>query len=642
MNAFDWRKKFPLVIARGGFDAVVGNPPYVKLQNFWKVHPDMASFLREGRPQNHFLPYKSTTGNFDLYLPFIEKGIALLNEKGRLGYIAPSLWITNEYGEGLRQLIAAGGNLDRWIDFKAYQVFEEATTYTALQFFTKTRNNAIRVVEAPTGNIPDDPWGDPNRALAYGRQAFGERWLLLTGEERALIDGLYKRCKRLDDAVHTRQIFQGLITSADAIYHLTRKGPGRYLCQPDGQPRPASYEVEIEDALMKPLVSGAEAKRYVEPKTETYLLFPYKLEASGTCLIDEATMRGSYPKALAYLLSYRDDLRFREGTRDRDGLVTEAPFDDANWYRFGRHQNLDKQEIVKLVVAQTVPKMRVAIDHSAKMYLNNVRVNGIIAADREDPWFLLGVLNARVADFVFRRIAKVKAGGYFEANKQFIAPLPIPYATPEDREAVAAKAKALQAAHTSRRDTMAKIERRLLTVRTRNKPETWLFPDLKSKRELIADAPTRLDNEKKREWANQRYELELAAAQDAITSRLNPGVSLSAFFKDGELSFSIADVPAVERIFVENAEGEFIVAQWKVLATTFSITEKTDGKRLCNALRKLAVADNAAIVQQVIALEAELAALETDILTKETEMETTIYRLYGVTEAERKLINSDR
>ncbi len=80
---------------------MVGNPPYVKLQNFRTVHADMALFLREGRAEVAMRPYASTqTGNFDLYLPFIEKGIKLLNNKGRLGYIAPSLWTANEYGEG--------------------------------------------------------------------------------------------------------------------------------------------------------------------------------------------------------------------------------------------------------------------------------------------------------------------------------------------------------------------------------------------------------------------------------------------------------------------------------------------------------------------------------------------------------------
>jgi hypothetical protein len=96
--------------------------------------------------------------------------------------------------------------------------------------------------------------------------------------------------------------------------------------------------------------------------------------------------------------------------------VTEAPFDDEHWYRFGRSQNLDKQDIKKLIVAQTVPSLRVCFEYTATMYLNNVRVNGIIAAKDVDPWFLLGVLNAPVADFVFRRIAKVKAGGFYEAN----------------------------------------------------------------------------------------------------------------------------------------------------------------------------------------------------------------------------------
>ncbi len=156
VNAFDWFRAFPEVFARGGFDAVIGNPPYVKLQNFRVAHADMARFLREGRPEVDVKPYTSTqSGNFDLYLPFIEKGISLLNEHGRLGYIAPSLWITNEYGEALRAIVAAGRYLDRWIDFKSYQVFEEATNYTALQFFTKVPRPEIRVAEAPNGEIPE-------------------------------------------------------------------------------------------------------------------------------------------------------------------------------------------------------------------------------------------------------------------------------------------------------------------------------------------------------------------------------------------------------------------------------------------------------------------------------------------------------
>ena len=81
INTFEWEGDF----APGSFDAVIGNPPYVKLQNFVKVHADMAARLVSGSSGE--APYVSTgTGNFDLYLPFIEKGLSLLNAGGRMGY----------------------------------------------------------------------------------------------------------------------------------------------------------------------------------------------------------------------------------------------------------------------------------------------------------------------------------------------------------------------------------------------------------------------------------------------------------------------------------------------------------------------------------------------------------------------------
>lgn len=639
VNAFDWEKVFPQVFSNDGFDAVVGNPPYVKLQNFRTVHADMATYLRDGRAGVGGKPFASTqTGNFDLYLPFIEKGISLLNPKGRLGYIAPSLWISNEYGEGLRNLISAGKNLDRWIDFKAFQVFDESITYTALQFFTKAPNKAILVADAPAGEIPPDPWGEDDSGLSYGQQEFGDRWLMLTGAERALIDRLNKLCEPLDSKSHTAHIFQGLITSADAIYHLKKIGDGRYLCTPRGNNAPPPYEVEIEDSIMKPLVSGAEAKRYVIPATETYLLFPYANDGENIRLIGPAQMEQNFPKAWAYLDSYRSELKSREATYDRNGGVVEAPFDDEHWYRFGRNQNLDKQEIPKLIVAQTVPEMRVVFDDRASMYLNNVRVNGIVVSEDQDPWFILGILNSEVADFVFRRIAKVKVGGFFEANRQFIAPLPVPPANKKDRDAVADKAKSLQTMHSERRDILQKIARRLEAVRTRNKPETWLFPDLKSKRERISDAPSRLDEDGKKAWADQQYDLDLAAKYDAISSRLRPDSELLPILNDGELSLSIDGTVVISHIFLDEEEAEFILAQWKLLAATFSITENTDGRRLANALRRLVVPDNKALVSQLISLEAELSSLEGKLAKEEDATNALINKLYKLNEAEARLV----
>jgi hypothetical protein len=134
--------------------------------------------------------------------------------------------------------------------------------------------------------------------------------------------------------------------------------------------------------------------------------------------------------------------------------------------------------------------------------------------------------------------------------------------------------------------------------------------------------------------------LDLAVRHDTITVRLQPGASITPEFKDGELTVSIDGVPVIERIFVDAVEGEFIAAQWKVLVATFAISEMTDGKKLANSLRNLAVPDNPALVQQIIALEGELSALDAEIARQEAEMNALVNRLYDLSEAERILIQT--
>jgi len=630
INAFDWETAFPEVFERGGFDAVIGNPPYVKLQNFRKVHADMAAFL--ARPSAQGGHYTSTqTGNFDLYLPFIEKGVALLNEHGRLGYIAPSLWPANEYGGGLRQKIAQGRNLYGWIDFGSFQVFDEATTYTALQFFSRRLNDAVRVAKAPGGVIPKEPWSANDCTLPYDRLAFGDRWLLATGPERDLIDRLAVTCLQLDDPRLTRGIFVGIQTSADHIYHLSRLGPGRYLCSPKGRDAPPPYEVRLEDAIMKPLVSGAEAKRYVEPEIETFLLFPYHVDPHGARLISTVDMAAQYPLAWAYLRTWETELRARENNRmDRDG----------SWWAYNYPKNLDRQEIAKLVVPRLVVSVSCSADRNGAIFLDNVDVGGIAPAPGVPLLYLAGVLNAPVADFVFRRISKPFRGDYRSANKQFIAPLPIPNAPEADRADIAGRAERLQALHTQRRDLLSEIGRRMTVVPVRAHPENWLFPDLPTMAQLDGLAPAQLDRAERRTWATKRREEELNGRLEALGHALRPGLSMDASFIDGELSFSIDGVPVIERIFLRPDEGIFVLAQWKLIASGFSITEATTGKKLADALRKIAITAPDAVREQIIAREAALSAVEAEIAAAEEAMNARVYQLYALTTNEIRLIET--
>ena len=635
INAFDWCAAFPDVFARGGFDAVVGNPPYVKLQNFRRAHPDVADWLVNGRV-NARNPYESTrTGNFDLYLPFIEAGLRLLRPGGRMGYIAPSVWTVNDYGEGLRNLVARGRHLNRWLDFRSYQVFEDVTVYTALQLFSHAPSEAIQVAEAPRGpsQIPPNPWVARD-ALAWGEQDHGDRWVMLAGQARALINRLAQYCRPLTAV--TTHIFVGVQTSADAIFHFDRLGPSRYRCRPPGSPRPPTYEVEVEDAIMRPLVSGAEAKRYIHPSSKTFVLFPYAPDPTGRMrLIPEATMRRDYPRAWAHLTLFREPLEAREA-RHQNGLLT-GPFADDAWYRFGRNQNIDKQDRHKLVVPRLVDRLAAAYDETGRVCLDNVDVGGILVSEGTDPWFLLGILNAPIADFIFRRVSKPFRGDYLSANRQFIKDLPIPRADTAAQMPVAALARDLQRLHTERRRILDDLGRRL-NVATRARPPEWLFHGLPAAEDFALNAAASLGARERRARSTTLREAEIARREAAIGSALRPGARLFATLAAGELALLADGVPVVDRVFVTVAESAFVHAVWRRLAAITTVTERLTGKGLCDLLRRVPPATNPALVESVTSLAAELDAAEAAILEAETALNEASFALYGLSAEEQAMV----
>ncbi|MGQ0636267.1 MAG: Eco57I restriction-modification methylase domain-containing protein [Planctomycetaceae bacterium] len=396
-DAFPWAQTFAEAFAAGGFDCVIGNPPYVKLQNFRRREPMIAAHLIQR--------YRSAkTGNFDLYLPFIERGLELLNSNGRLGFIAPSVWLFNEYGRGLRELVREGSSLEKFVDFKSFQVFQDATTYTAVQIFSPRKRQHVQAADASDGALVNMQfYSVPYRRLET------DAWALVDDERQTILEKMRARSVPLEEAAG--QIFQGLITSADVIYHLKKLGPGRFFSAA------LNGAVELEDELLKPLVSGEEAVPFATPPTDKYLLFPY-LVAGDECRLFTVRELKRFKRCWAYLKQNESVLRARESGK----------FDDDQWYRFGRHQNIDKQELAKIGVPQTVNRLAAFIDAKGERYFNNVRINGILprADGTFDLWYLLGILNSDACDCYFRSIAKPKDRGYFEANKQFIAPLPIP------------------------------------------------------------------------------------------------------------------------------------------------------------------------------------------------------------------------
>ncbi|MHB9098532.1 MAG: Eco57I restriction-modification methylase domain-containing protein, partial [Syntrophales bacterium] len=151
INVFDWKTEFPEVFAAatgrkppsseksggrggttaerelGGFDAVIGNPPYIRIQTMKEWAPLEVEFYKTAFAA-------AGKGNYDIYTVFVEKGLGLLNKKGRLGFILPHKFFNAQYGEPLRDLLAKGKHLAGVVHFGDAQVFSGATTYTCLLF----------------------------------------------------------------------------------------------------------------------------------------------------------------------------------------------------------------------------------------------------------------------------------------------------------------------------------------------------------------------------------------------------------------------------------------------------------------------------------------------------------------------------
>ena len=192
-------------------------------------------------------------------------------------------------------------------------------------------------------------------------------------------------------------------------------------------------------------------------------------------------------------------------------------------------------------MAQTVPEMRVCADIDGTKYLNNVRVNGILAADARHQTFLLGVLNGPVADFVFRRIAKPKQGGWYEANRQFIAPLPVPNVLAESRAAIATRAHRLQERWTIRRELLQEAKNRLSVLARARHSARWLWVDLPTLPEMIERAPTALRLAvDRRKWANERLDEMEATRVEALRAALGHGGRREVRFERGELRLYVS------------------------------------------------------------------------------------------------------
>jgi hypothetical protein len=129
-KAFDWQNEFPHVFAKGGFDVVIGNPPYVDSET-------MVKFKQRERQKLSEL-YSVATGNWDLFVVFIDKAIQIVKKMGMVSMIVPNKFIASKYSIDVRRLMS-GKNLLSITDYSKVKVFERADVYPCV--FTLENSN---------------------------------------------------------------------------------------------------------------------------------------------------------------------------------------------------------------------------------------------------------------------------------------------------------------------------------------------------------------------------------------------------------------------------------------------------------------------------------------------------------------------
>ncbi len=397
----------PDIMRAGGFDCVIGNPPYVRIQHMKEWAPVEVEYYKQR--------YKSAgSGNYDIYVVFVEKGLSVLNKQGKLGFILPHKFFNAKYGQALRALIAEGNHLQHIVHFGDQQVFEGATNYTCLLFLDKSGNKQFRFEK-----VDDlDAWRDSGKAMQGGisaSKAGASEWNFTVGKGGALFDKLQAMPVKLGDVA--ARIYQGPITSADTVFLFEQFRQGKKKNTTEVFSKELGEWVSLESSILKAVVRSGSIHRY-SAQARAVVLFPYEVKDCHARLFDADEMRRHFPLVWGYLTRNKKLLESREGGK----------FKDAEWYRFGRTQNLGMWEQPKLLVPYMVTELAAYLDLGDSFYFVNVTTGGYgitCAQGACSLAYLCGLLNSRLLDFCFKRISTTFHGGYFAANKQFIEQLPI-------------------------------------------------------------------------------------------------------------------------------------------------------------------------------------------------------------------------
>ena len=409
INVFDWDREFPGIFARGGFDAVIGNPPYLRIQGLQKHYSNQIVYYSK--------KYQSAVKRFDLYLLFIEKGFSLFNEQGYLGFICPHKFINSDFGSGIRKFLIDNSSLNLLISFGNNLIFNQASTYTGLLFLQKKQKEFFYY------EFPNQPQSElqmhlnklnKNDLTNYPTSGFSDvPWVFTDRNTQIVLRKLKMQRYKLGDVFD--EIMVGIQSGIDNIHVLKKISKPQHdiikvYSEREGR------EIEIEIGLLKPILRGEDVHRYEKPVSKYYCIYPYYLENEKTKIMLEEDILHKFPLGYNYLKRHKTELK---------EIRTRQKTNPIYWYSCHRSKSMSIFEKTRIITPEislgcNMTMGDAGIYHNTKVYslMPSKEIN-------ENILYWLGILNSKILWWYIKNTGYVLRGGYYKFKTNYLMPFPI-------------------------------------------------------------------------------------------------------------------------------------------------------------------------------------------------------------------------
>ena len=383
-----------------GFDIVIGNPPYIQLQN------DGGKLAKLYADCN----YKTYARTGDIYCLFYERGYQLLKPNGHLCYITSNKWMRAGYGEKTREFFAKNTNPLLLIDFAGVKIFESATVDTNILLFAKAVNEHKTLCAVTNKQNKDSV-----KNLSVFVQQSGSVCEFSNSDSWVILSPIEQSIKRKIEAVGTPlknwdiQINYGIKTGFNDAFIINTEKRDEILsnCQTEEE-RTRTAE------LIRPILRGRDIKRYGYNWAGLYLIATFP-----SCHYDIE----KYPAVKKYLLGFGIERLEQTGkSHIVNGEKIKARKKTNNkWF--------ETQDSISYWEDFSKPKIvwgNLNLEGAYSYAPDGMFINAPSPFIATSNTAILHILNSKIADYYIRSLGVTRNGGYFEYKPMFVEKLPIP------------------------------------------------------------------------------------------------------------------------------------------------------------------------------------------------------------------------